>query len=133
MTVPDDSSDPADPLRALQDAAGPHPSASSSGPPPRPKKAPPPTRPNKAAVASLVLGVSAWVLPVVMYLWPVACLGIVVEMVILATAGFYGIVGLQQARQCRSGRGMAMAGTFLGIIPMALVILLYYYRFGRVI
>ena len=109
-----------DPLAQLAAAAEQH----SSGPRRRRR----PARiegANIPAIASLVLGIACFALPVLAYLntrmLPLAMFGVLVCAIV---GTICGLVGYQAAKRGASGRTIAIAGTILSSAPMIITLLI---------
>lgn len=106
-------------LEALAGAVSrPAPPAAAAGKSGRPMSAP---RKNKMAIAGLICSIASLASAGLLFT-PLFCFtGLAV--VGLAFAGcLCSVMGLQQARLCRSGRGIALAGLIVSLVPILLTI-----------
>ncbi len=104
--------EPEDPLAALAGAAA----APTSHAPHHRRHAPSTPQPNGLAVVGLVMGIGALLIPLTFaYLERIT---ILLELFCAGVGGAVSVAALQRSRQTHSGRGMAIAGMVLCLIPM---------------
>ena len=82
------------------------------------------SRSNTIAGVGLGFGIGGAICLVLLFT-PLGCFAVVAVMVLSFIGAICSVMGLQQARVCRSGRGIALAGLIVSSIPILLTMLFW--------